>query len=466
MSAGAQRREPAHARGRSLRRARSFAQWLAPACLAIAASACGDGAASAPRPPNLILVTVDTLRADHTQVCGYARPTTPNLARLGAEGVRFANTIAQAPWTLPSMASLHTSLYPRQHGAIGGELALPAAAETLAERLQARGYHTIAVVSHSFVGSSHGFAQGFEIFDETNLQGHEAVTSAALTHTALERVANVGEPFFLWVHYFDPHFTYIRHPEYGFSTGYTGHLPPKISAKRLKETTVSSADLVYIQAIYDEEIALTDEWIGKLWAGLSARPGAEHDVLVVTADHGEYFQERGRFFHGKDVYQELVHVPLLIAGAIDPALRGALVTAAVETRSLPRTLLNLAGGDGAVFGGADLLEVARSGRAPPVFTEGSHAFGEDARKVAVVLDGWKLIHDLDQDRFELFALASDPSERDDRWPSDGDASRTSAPLPALERCLAEFAALPCLEPTPIGLDAKALEELQDLGYAR
>ncbi len=411
-------------------------------------------------------MTIDTLRADHTQAFGYARPTTPNLARLGAEGVRFTNTIAQAPWTLPSMASLHTSLYPRQHGAIGGELALPAAAETLAERLQARGYHTVAVVSHAFVGSGHGFAQGFEVFDETNLQGHEGVTSAALTRTALERVAAVSEPFFLWVHYFDPHFTYVRHPEFGFSAGYTGPLPAKVSAKRLKESTVSPADLAYIQAIYDEEIALTDEWIGKLWAGLSARPDGGRSVLVVTADHGEYFQERGRFFHGKDVYQALVHVPLLIAGAIDADLRGTLVTAAVETRSLPRTLLNLAGGDGAVFGGVDLLEVARSGRAPPVFSEGSHAFGEDGRKVAVVLDGWKLIHDQDQDSYELYALEVDPSERDDRWPAGGDAKLAGAPLAALQRSLAEFAALPRLEPSPIGLDPEALEELEDLGYAR
>jgi len=429
----------------------------------LAAWGCGREQAAPARPPNLVLVTVDTLRADHTQLLGYPRATTPELVRMAAEGVLFTNAIAQASWTLPSIASVHTALYPSQHGAVGGELALPEAAETLAERLHARGYHTVAVVSHSFVGREHGFAQGFDVFDDSQSAGHDAVTSAELTRVALERVAGADEPFFLWVHYFDPHFSYVAHPEYGFGAGYRGRLPPKVSAQRLKDVReLSSADLDYLQALYDEEIAFTDEWIGRLWSGIRERSGAERTVLAVSADHGEYFQERGRFFHGKDVYQALVHVPLLITGALEPGLRGAVVAAPVETRDLARTLFTLAGGDPAAFGGADLLELARGAPAPAVFSEGSHAFGEDERKVAVVLDGWKLIHDLDRDGYELYSLRADPDERDDLWSSVPEG----APLAELQRALAEFARLPRLESRRIELDAGTRKDLEALGYAR
>ena len=437
---------------------------LAPALVVPLIVACGNES-PLPKRPNLVLVTVDTLRADHMQVYGHARPTTPRLARMAGQGVLFAQAMAQAPWTLPSMASVHSSLYPSQHGAVGGELALPEEAVTLAERLAELGYHTVAVVSHEFVGRGHGFAQGFEVFDESNVSGHSAVTSESLTRSALSLTQGVEEPFFLWVHYFDPHFTYVQHPEVGFSQGYSGELPPRITAKRLlqaEDSSLSEADLDFIRAVYDEEIAHTDEWIGELWDGLVARDGSGHVALVVTADHGEYFHERGRFFHGKDVYRELVHVPLLITGAIDEGLRGAVVDAPVETRSIPRTLLGLIGADDGSFGGIDLFEVPRAGGAPAVFSEGSDAFGEDERKIAVVADGWKLIQHLDDGRHELYHLESDPDERRDLWSQ----APSEAPISALERRLEEFRRLPRLEPLRTGLDPETLGDLEDLGYAR
>jgi arylsulfatase A-like enzyme len=154
----------------------------------------------------------------------------------------------------------------------------------------------------------------------------------------------------------------------------------------------------------------------------------------------------------------------LIAGAIEPSLHGKVVEAAVETRSLARTLALLAGADGQSFGGVDLLDAARTGRAPPALTEGSQAFGADVRKVAVVLDGWKLIHDLDRDRFELYSLERDPDERDDRWgrePAEG-----GAPLEELRRELTRHAGLPRLEPQRVEFDADRVEKLRELGYAR
>lgn len=443
--------------------------------LALAAAACGGDEPWRPeRTPNLVLVTVDTVRADHLGAYGYERRTAPALARLAASGVRFADAVSQAPWTLPAMASVHTGLYPIQHGAFAAETALPEAAETLAERLQAVGYGTVAVVSHEFVAAKHGFSQGFEVFDESNVLGHDAVTSRELTLTALSRLGEVQEPFFLWVHYFDPHFTYVRHPDVGFADGYGGPLPEQITSGRLmgeerRETRVSDSDLAYVEAVYDEEIAHTDTWIGRLWQGIDDRYGVDDTVVVLTADHGEYFLERGRFFHGKDVYGELVDVPLVIAGAIDAIgasdeeLRGTVVPTTVETRSIPRTIMGLLGLPADGFDGVDLLAVARGEPGVGAIAEGSYAFGTDARTVGVQDDRFKLIHRLDDDAYELYDLTADPAERNDLFSDYGAQHDIVRPLLAR---LEELRTLPRLEPQPIGLSDEELERLRALGYIR
>jgi arylsulfatase A-like enzyme len=455
-----------HAGDKSGRRTGGRRWACAVAWLVVAATAvgCSGGTPSPRRTPNVVLVTVDTLRADHLEAYGYGRPTAPFIAEMAQSGVRYARAVSQAPWTLPSMASLHTGVYPSQHGAFEAETALPEAAETLAERLKAVGYNTVAVVSHEFVSSKHGFSQGFDIFNEDNVLGHDAVTSRDLTLAALAAVGEVQEPYFLWVHYFDPHFSYVRHPEVGFADGYTGGLPEMLTSGRLtaeERQPMADYDLDYVKAVYDEEIAHTDEWIGKLWEGLEDRRGVDDTLLVVTADHGEYFLERGRFFHGKDVYRELVGVPLIIAGDIDDELRGTVVDAAVETRSLARTLTDLLGLEPGDFGGANLLDVAAGEPSDGAIAEGTYAFGVDARTIGIEHDGWKLVFRLDDSGYELYDLAADPWEREDVFDQHGADSDVVYPL--LER-LDGLRDLPRLERQAIGLSPEAIERLRALGY--
>ena len=461
--------EPATQRARELEKARQVvAARTLLAIGALIAGACGGKPAPAAplQTPNVVLVTIDTLRADHLEAYGYERPTAPFIARLASSGVRYARAVSQAPWTLPAMASVHSGLYPIQHGAFEAETALPEVAETLAERLQQVGYSTVAVVSHEFVSAKHGFSQGFEVFDESNVLGHEAVTSRDLTMAALARLGEVSEPFFLWVHYFDPHFSYLRHPEVGFADGYAGALPDQLTSGRLiaeQHRPLADDDLDYIKAVYDEEIAHTDEWIGTLWQGLEDRYGADDTVVILTADHGEYFLERGRFFHGKDVYGELVDVPLLIAGAIGPELRGVVVQSVVETRSIPKTVMGLLGLPGDLFNGVDLLEVARGGANIPAIAEGTYAFGTDERQVGVEYDGWKLIHRLDDNGYELYDLAADPRQRNDLFAQYGVEHEIVA---GMLRRLAGLRDLPRLQPQPVGLTPEAIERLRGLGYIR
>ena len=382
------------------------------------------GAEFAPQ-PNLVLITVDTLRVDHLGCYGHFRPVSPRIDRLAESGLVFERAISQASWTLPSIASLHTSLYPREHGAISARTPLRREVTTLGEVLLGVGYSTIAVVSHSFVSRRYGLDQGFTTFDQSLWMGHDAITSRKATKKALKYLRKVGrEPYFLWVHYFDPHFTYIRHPKFRFAEEHSRFPPVHLTWDELAAARPALADdtipdpfsLDTVKAIYDEEIAFMDEAIGRLFDGIDRIQFLRPTVIVLTADHGEYFMERGKFGHGRDVYDELVHVPLIIGGAIDKSLLGLRIAQSVEVASIAHTLAELAQVDHNPFQGEDLLVIPEeSGRSRPIFSEGNHAYGTKQRKVMVEWEGWKLILNLDDRRFELYDLDKDPHERENRW---------------------------------------------------
>jgi len=423
--------------------------------------------------PNLLLISVDTLRADHLDLYGYERTTAPNLARLAADGIVFERAWSQAPWTLPSLASLHTSLYPSQHGALLKEGGLSDDVVTIAEVLRDAGYRTAAVSSHVFAGSRRGFAQGFDRFDESQIRGHDAVTSSAINDVAsgiLEDFSRSGStaPFFLWLHYFDPHFSYVRHPEFGFAGSYSGQLDsPSIRMGHLKRLhehgKLTKDDHDFAVAVYDEEIAFFDAALGRLLGALARLGLADETLIVVTADHGEAFMERGRYFHGKDVYEELIHVPLVIGGAVPEALRGRRIRSRVEVASVPATLAEIAGVEGSRFQGSSLLAAARSdAAATQVFSEGCFAGGESGRKIAVARDDWKLIFRLDDGGYELYDLATDPSEQHDRFDDRDDrvlAARADL-LAALER----HRSLPAVAARSFDLGDEQLDHLRELGY--
>lgn len=415
--------------------------------------------------PNIVFITIDTLRADHLSCYGHERPTSPAIDGLAETGVLFEDALSQAPWTLPSMASLHTSLYPSEHGANKADRPMRQGLDTLAEVLRNEGYRTLGVVSHWFVSERFGFDQGFEHFDDGHVLGHEGLSSERLTRAALEATEQPSDrPTFLWVHYFDPHFTYVRHRRFDFAGRYRGRLGDRLEVGELGEQAESlqSEDLDYIRDVYDEEIAHTDAWIGELLEGLRHRLDPERPtIFVLTADHGEYFLERGRFDHGGDVYRELVHVPLVIGGDLPEGLRGSRVQGAVETRSVTRTLASLAGANVEFFSGQDLLDPAFEHT--PSFVEGNYAFSE-GRQIAVVRDGWKLIRDLDDGFLELYDLRTDPSETVDRIDdTDGDLRMT---LVELEAELGRFGESIGEGGPQLELTEEELEHLRSLGYIK
>jgi len=430
--------------------------------------------------PNIVLISIDTVRADHLSTYGYDRNTSPNLTALLEQGVLYRNVISQAPWTLPSVASMMTSLYPSEHGANSAHNKLHETSETLAETLGRAGYHTIGITTHMFVNAAYGFGQGFADFDESQVRGHDAVTAEAVTEIALSLLEKhrrkpffQRRPVFLWVHYFDPHFTYVRHPEYGFAAGYDGKLPSSITQERLDEalhTTdagrgLTQQDLDFIEAVYDEEIAYTDHWVGELRAGIEDLALDSPTVYVVTSDHGEYFLERGRFFHGKDVYNELIRVPLVVSGAIDEVHHGRQVDRYVEVLSIPRTVVELLGIEDHGFAGENLLALESDpSTLRPLYAEGSYAWGRDQQKKAVVYAGWKLINNLDDDRYELYNLFTDFDERQDLWRLEDD--ETAAAREYLKSQLDDFPAHRATTAAEVELSDEQKRHLRSLGYVQ
>jgi len=440
--------------------------------LAFALAGSGSGCSSEPPlpplRPDIVLVSLDTVRADHLEPYGYERETTPNLSTLASEGILFRRAISQAPWTLPSMASMHTGLYPSEHGALNNLSPMPMESPTVAELLQANGYRTQAVVSHVFVGRKYGFGRGFDTIDENHVPGHDGVSSQALTETALALFREPTDaPSFLWVHYFDPHYTYIRHAEHGFATGERGRFEEYIrfdtpDGEELHDVTPE--ELEYMKAVYDEELAHTDVWVGALLDGVRESARDRPVLFLVTADHGEAFMERGVLGHGKTVHDELVRVPLVIGGDLTGKLRGAVVEPAVETRSIAATILAMAGIEHHAIPGADLIAIAEGEPAPEfVYSEGSYARGADRRKLSVESGPWKLIVQLEDESTQLFNLETDASETSEVEPGPkSEAIREKlADAITLQRLIFATAAVNAEE---VDLTDEERQKLDDLGY--
>lgn len=255
--------------------------------------------------PNLLLITMDTTRADYFSSYGFPLPTTPHLDALARRGVRFSDASSQIPLTGPSHATILTGLYPHQHGAIRNGVPLLESIPTLAERLSAQGYRTAAFVSGwTLRRNLSGLARGFDVYDDRMEDRYRLVNSQRFAHQVTPPAQkwlrdNARRPFFLWVHYFDPHSPYKKRP--------ASH------AVLEKASPSAMAALPQRNQNYASEIHHTDQWIGKLLQTLKQLDLESETIVVVTADHGEALGEHNYVGHGRHVYQEILHVPLILS---------------------------------------------------------------------------------------------------------------------------------------------------------
>jgi len=439
--------------------------------LAVALLAAGCGA---PRPRNLLLISLDTLRADHLGCYGYPRPTSPFLDQLASRGVLFEQAWATSPWTLPSHASLFTGLYPSQHGVVNNHVGLPPELPTLAEVMRERSFATAGFVSGIFLGPRFGLGRGFDRYVVIPTRAQEGGTATSLSAT--RRVSEGGlawlaeqahRPFFLFLHYFDIHSDYRPEPRFAALFAGPYHGPVDGTSRQLREflrgqIEFDAADRAHLVDLYDAEIRQLDEALKQLFEELHERGELAHTLVVVTADHGEEFFEHGGVFHGRTQYQEMLRVPLILSGPGIPA--GVRIDRPVSLVDLPPTLLALLGaGDGPAVSGRDLAPLWKSpGAAWPereLFAEANHTREGGTPQRAVLRDGWKLVLHGNGEH-ELFELSADPGERVNR--ASAEPQRTADLTSRLTSGLGSVRNAPALPE----LNPAMRMQLEALGYVR
>jgi choline-sulfatase len=302
---------------------------------------------------NVILIVTDTVRADKLGCYGNDRDLTPSLDTFAAEGVRFAQASSHAPWTLPSIATMLTGLHPAEHGA-GGRLGrfrpLAESVTSLPATFSAAGYDTHCIANVGFLQEqfqvTRDFAGADVVAPASNVEMRDArrTTDAALAWIDAHR----EQPFFLLLHYFDPHAVY--NPPQPFRRRFaleadrqdaTWQFPKRAQMIAIRGGNLPSADLlVRAEALHDAEIAYMDDQLGRLFIGLSQRGLDPTTAVAITSDHGEEFLEHGGFEHGHQLYQELTHVPLLLRW---PGVEPGVVDRVVGHVDLAATLCQLAG---------------------------------------------------------------------------------------------------------------------------
>lgn len=399
---------------------------LSGAGLFVLLSGCGGDGQQLPPPGqiNVLLICIDTLSADRLGCYTPGEDTSPRLDALAAESVLFRRAHSTSSWTQPAVASLMTGLMPSDNGAQRFRDSLPAEQTTLAERCRDAGLATAAVVSNPLVGATYGFDQGFDHFDESHNGHGDAITSDLVTDSALEWLDDRGEsPFFLFVHYLDPHNDYVHHPDFDRTAGYKGRLRPGIPILDLRKMRpkLKPRDVRYLVNLHREEIAFTDHHIGRLLDGLAARGLSDSTVVILTSDHGEEFMERGWIGHTTTLFDELVMVPLMVRlpGVLTPRIVEQNVSLVDVVPTLfPAADIDPAGGNGRSLGPLLYGDEARNRDLfaevtfwPLDLTKKVHRSEKHTFKTSLVAGDLKLVHDLRYENWGLYDRAADPHEK-------------------------------------------------------
>ena len=411
---------------------------------------------------SVLFVLVDTLRADRMGHLGYRRPTTPNLDALAERGIAFTRVFAQSSWTKTSMASLWTATFPMHNGIVRYDDVLPAEAVLPAERFREAGFRTAGIWRNGWVAPNFGFDQGFEFYvnprpgrERARLQRGNPSTAAVqgndedVTTSAFEFLESYGrERFFLYLHFMDLHQYVYDDKSERFGTSYSD--------------------------VYDQSVNWSDRLIGAIVAKLDEVGALQRTIVVVASDHGEAFLEHGFEGHARNLYQEVMHVPLVMALPFRLP-RGIRVDAPVSNVDIWPTVLDLVGltplpgVDGRSLVPA-ILAAARGetdGAPPPSFAHLDRRWGkseEDSDPLVAVTEGtlrlvWPA---LEPGTAELYDLATDPLEKQDvaaARPADRDRLSQEA------KSHYEGAAIPWGKaPGQVELDELRLNQLRALGY--
>jgi arylsulfatase A-like enzyme len=432
-------------------------KWPALTVVALIAAICAQ---SSSRPPNVILISIDTLRSDHLGCYGYDRNTTPAVDAFRREAVLFRTAIASAPSTLPSHASMFTSLAPQHHGAAHTKSTpLAAGFVTLAEVLRDAGYRTAAYSGGVQLAPEYGLNQGFETYEDVDDGTFRQV--AARARPFLER--EKGRPFFLFLHTYEVHHPYWPSPEERarFETASATILPSYIDKRLLErinagQMRIDDADRAHIANAYDSEISSMDEAFRGLVADLKRLGVYDNSIIVFTSDHGEELGEHGFMgWHSHTLYEELLRVPLLVRF---PSAKhaGSAVEGMVRSVDIaPMVLETLGIASPAQFQRFSLATALARGRPPAsaVLLWRESPPGDAAEHDGLRTGDWKLADG------RLYDLRNDPRETRDLAAEHPDVARDLT-----NRMQALLRERPRPGTRAIVPDPETTEKLRALGY--
>jgi arylsulfatase A-like enzyme len=454
---------------------------------------------TASNPVNVLVIVLDTVRADRLSAYGYDRPVSPNLDALAREGVRFDHFFSSSSWTLPAHASLFTGLHPAVHAATQEHLELSREHTTLSERFAAAGYATFGASSNGVVNKQSGLARGFATFVESFRQEvwERFVDGPHPNHgTLLEFLDERPQdrPFFAFLNYIDAHLPY-KPPE-PFRSRFLRTQPDaedleaamriRLKDHYLREDGLPAETLRILNDLYDGEIALLDSHIGKLIDDLRARGLLEETLVVVLSDHGENLGEHGHFSHVFSIHDTLLRVPLIVRFP-GGARAGSLRQDAAALRDLYPTLLRYCGialdsgpygrdlFDPSALTGGNLAisEYYYPSQVLSIFTpeeleSGTEQLARFRRRLRSIQDEhYKLVWSA-PGRLSLFDMESDPGEQRDLSEAPGEAATLARLRAALVEELGELE-LPGAEVAPRGFedgpaDPELIDGLRALGY--
>ncbi len=375
-------------------------------------------------PPDLILIVIDSLRADHLGCYGFPHPTSPTIDALATNGTRFTTAIASSSWTQPSVMSLFTSLSPPRHGRSVPDQPRNTNTTTLAQTLQSAGYQTVGITANPMTNRRYGYARGFDHYDDytvaMNPGASLAATAAKTAHDAVvTRLAgewlttrrDPAKPLFLFIMYMEPHWDYLPPPSY-YALFSDDPVPPPRGVPEIAKKPLSATQLQRLRHAYAGEIRYTDDCLAQLLKHLAASPRAASSAIILTADHGESFLERGVLGHGNHLHDEEIHVPLIICPPRHRARPGgATVTGQVALIDVAPTILAFAGiTPPAAWEGHSLLPLLPGGTAPdrPLLLD-TRIIGAHQR--AIRTSHWKIIaHAPFTTPSAIYDLTTDPGE--------------------------------------------------------
>lgn len=464
--------------------------------------------------PNIILISIDALRADRLGAHGYQPSPSPRIDELASQGITFWRGISQGSATPQSVSSFQTSLYPTELGFFSD---LPWVVDservTIAEALQAGGYRTQGYVANGHLGVAGGFAQGFDGYvapepnrpygfdrlrDETVMAGLAHRYAPALNRlfehaygllfdpllimeNGGERINTLAlrfirlhgdEQFFLWLHYMEPHAAYAPSQLFGDVSGLDY---PEIErtmrswkpSVKSEKVVIGPTEQAMLRALYDGEIQDADRLVGEVWDQIVAQGLADRTLLVITSDHGDEFADHGDYGHGQSVYQELLNVPLIFVGP-QVAQPGRTVDTPVPLLDLLPTFVDIAGAPmpDLVRGQSLLPVLAGADPAERRFVGQNRANRTRYEQDALFLGYIKVIYSPLRDRIELYDILTDPGEQNDLSGTDPErAAALSGELKAWESSALEtWAALPKAGVAAAQVDEAMQEALKRIGY--